>query len=136
MKLHKRIEARIQGTKYDSSPEFRILQAVNTIYYCEKGGSEMVAHGIVVGVEHSPELTMKIGWWYKVLVYSVHVFSEEHDKMFKKLKIDFDTLDEIEVIDVYFKDIYFDRKRIDVTKLLSRLIVYRRRQLKDYGMLK
>ena len=136
MKLHKRLEAKIESTGCDIYPQFRVLQAVNTMYYCEEAKSEMVAHGMVVGVEYVPELTMKLGWWYKVLVYSIHVSSEEHNKMFRKLKIDFDNLGEIELIDVHFRDIDFDRKKIPVTKLLSRLFEYRLIQLRDNGKLK
>lgn len=131
MVLHKKLENHLKTQGYTSVPEFRLLSKIKTIYYCPETEADVVAHGIVVGIEYMPELTKKFGWWYKVLIYSTHISSEEHNKMFRKLKINADELERIEVMDIYSRDVEPDKANVDSIKLLSKLTIHRIRQVRD-----
>lgn len=131
MVLHKKIEAAIRQTVCLEQPRFTMFENVKTTYYCYLNKSDVVAHGMIVGVEFLPPLTEKLGWWYKVFIYSIHVSSKEHSKMFGKIKIDVDNLKEFEIMDVYYTDIVRDKVTIDSTKLLSRFIEYRVNIIRD-----
>jgi hypothetical protein len=128
--LRKKIEEYISQHGYGSYGSFRLFQKVKTIYYSEEQGSDVVAHGIVIGIEYLPALTEKMGCWYKVLIYSIHKYSEEHNKMFSKLKISDDDLEEVEVIDVYSTDLSNDKSSISYDTLISKFIEMRVNELR------
>jgi hypothetical protein len=123
--LRKKIEDHIAQHGYGSVGWFQLFEKVKTKYYCHERDAEVVAHGIVVGIEYLPSMTDKLGCWYKVLIYSIHISSKEHDKMFRKLKINVDDLEEIEIIDVFNMDLLPDKANISQQALVSKMIEYR-----------
>jgi hypothetical protein len=130
--LHDQIKNALHQENLYIPPDFALLTKVKTTYYCHERRCEVVAHGIVVGIELLPPLTKKIGWWYKVLIYSIHKSSEEHNKMFSKLKIDTNDLEEVEVMDIHGKDLIRDKVRIDISGLVAKLVELRVKEYKYY----
>jgi hypothetical protein len=130
--LHDKIKDALSGNYLYIPSEFHLMDKVKTIYYCHERECEVVAHAIVVGIEFLPPLTKKIGYWYKLLIYAIHQSSEEHNKMFSKLRINTDDLENVEVMDVYSSDVIRDKVRIDLSGLVAKLVELRVKEYKHY----